>query len=79
MTKFKKTVEVVPMYCPANDRTFLMEETRIGGILIREKLVSWYYGEPNEISTRVYSEPRNNMYEAIHMSEEDAINTISKE
>lgn len=78
MTKFKKTVEVVPMYCPADDRTFLMEETRIGSVLVREKVVGWYYGEPDEENTKIYSKGCDESYEAIHMSEEDAVNIIKE-
>lgn len=78
MTEFKKTVEIVPMYCPTEDRTFLMEEVRIGSILVREKLVGWYYGEPNDEDTKIYSKASKDTYEAIHMTEEDAIKCLEE-
>lgn len=78
MTEFKKTVEIVPMYCPTEDRTFLMEEVRIGSILVREKLVGWYYGEPNDEDTKIYSQACKDTYEAIHMTEEEAIKGLEE-
>lgn len=78
MTEFKKTVEIVPMYCPTEDRTFLMEEVRIGSVLVREKLVGWYYGEPNDEDTKTYSQACKDTYEAIHMTEEEAIKGLEE-
>ena len=78
MTKFKKTIEIVPMYCQPEDRTFLMEEVRIGSILVREKIVGWYYGEPNDEDTKIYSKASKDTYEAIHMTEEDAIECLKE-
>lgn len=78
MIKFKKTIEIVPMYCHSEDRTFLMEEVRIGSILVREKIVGWYYGEPNDEDTKTYSKASKDTYEAIHMTEEDAIKCLEE-
>lgn len=76
MTEFKKTVEIVPMYCPTEDRTFLMEEIRVEGILIREELVGWHYGEPNDEDTRIYGIENRGKYVAEHMTEEAVRNDL---
>lgn len=53
-------VKIEAEYCPSSDTTFLMENTYSAfGELMTAEVVSFYYGEPDDDSTKFYARNRS--------------------
>ena len=51
------TKELVPMYCPEYDITFIMEDTyNAYGEPASKECVGWYHGEPDAVSTLMFAD-----------------------
>ena len=46
--------EIEAVYSESGNRTFIMENTYVGGELKSMKVVGWYWGEPSDDLTEEY-------------------------